>query len=719
MLARAPGAHCDGAGAAGAAQAGGRAGDQPAQTGADPLGAGRRARSAAVAALARVHGWRGRRRRQQPGGPVVGGAAEHSGDARRAPVAWRSWRGCCRGASTPGAAPQAPRRPRAAWWTWGSAGPARPRRRPPSRTASRSCWTLRALQPSSPEWPGLCAYLETLASLPWSRSSGAGRGLGLRAARAALDEDHWGLEAVKRRILEFLAVQRLRGSASGPILCLHGPPGIGKTSLGRSVARALGRPLGRIALGGMQDEAELRGHRRTYTGSAPGAVITALQVAGVNDPVLLLDEVDKLARGGPFNAEPVLLEVLDPEQNCAFRDHYLNVPFDLSRALFLCTANDTSAMDRPLLDRLELLELPGYTAEEKVHVVRRHLLPKLLRLHALAGPAAGSGAASAAAPQEGAARLRLTPEAVDGLIAGWTREGGVRSLERVLARVCRWAALRLHGVEPGAGGAAAEEALAACGPDQSGCLTVDAPHLPLLVGPSWQPAPGCPAVGTAVALGRAAAGALPFRVEAARWGGAGRVTVTGAATGAVAESVAVAVSVVQGWYRPANGESNAPRAVREHASFDGSRDPLGELDVHVHFPNAGLLRDGPSVGLPVALALLSVLLDRPPRADAACAGEVALRGSLLPVDCVRDRVSAAHRAGIQHVVLPRGNRRHVEEDVPSQVLQATQVHYPTSIADAVDWMFLGEQVPRWDDHASSAREEPCGGVVTRIQASRL
>mmetsp|Transcript_57028 Transcript_57028/g.151741 ORF Transcript_57028/g.151741 Transcript_57028/m.151741 type:complete len:802 (+) Transcript_57028:100-2505(+) len=490
------------------------------------------------------------------------------------------------------------------------------------KIAKRELRRLQNLQPSHPEYTGCRTYLETLAGLPWAQSSKDD--LDLQIAHGILEKDHYGLDKVKRRILEFLAVQKLRDDMKGPILCLHGPPGVGKTSLGRSVAKALGRKFHRIALGGVRDEAELRGHRRTYIGSMPGSIMQALSTLKVNNPVILLDEIDKLTRNSHFNPSGAMLELLDPEQNHAFKDHYLNTPFDLSKVLFLCTCNDLQAIDRPLLDRMEVINLSGYTVEEKVHITTTHLLPKQRALHALerreeasdaaqeslvddlAGPVDNAEARSAAGAPPEEPLLIVTPAAIRDLISKWTMESGVRSLERRLAQLCRWAALQLEGgasqlqsQERMESERLAEEALRECGPDASGRLTVDAHHLPHILGAEmFEPEVAERlVVGVSMGLAVTTAGGNLLFVEATRSNGSGRLTITGQLGDVMRESVSTAMSLLRskiysaalaGTREEASGSQFVEELLRKaELSKDPAKDPFAGDDVHVHFPAGG------------------------------------------------------------------------------------------------------------------------------------
>ncbi|CAK0841270.1 unnamed protein product [Prorocentrum cordatum] len=586
------------------------------------------------------------------------------------------------------------------------------------RAAKKELRRLKGIQPQHPEYTITHSYLELLSVLPWQTSSEDC--FDLARARAVLDEDHRGLDKVKVRILEFLAVQKMRGNMQGPILCLHGPPGIGKTSLGRSISRAMGRKFHRIALGGVRDEAELRGHRRTYIGSMPGVIIQAFQTLSVNNPVILLDEVDKMSQNSMSNPQATLLEILDPEQNSTFKDHYLNTPFDLSRVLFICTANDTSLLDRPLLDRMEVIELSGYTPEEKLAITASHLLPKQRRLHALEPPGAPDRKPEGAAqPRDapaveceplGAAaelppRLHVTEAAILGIIARWTSESGVRSLERRLAQICRWAALRLQGVSmPLNAGTERdheqEEALSACGPIE-GVITVDAQHLPYIIGSEIFELDIAERlmVGVAMGLSVSTTGGQLLFIEATRSRGTNRLTITGQLGKVMTESVETALSLLRSRFvRVDAGRGDVPGEAQSlkrlpgvpeagAASAAAADGPFPGEDVHVHFPAGGIPKDGPSAGVAVLLALASLWLNRPMRSDTAVTGEVSLRGSVLPVGGIRDKVLAAQRAGVGHVLLPLANKRNVLEDVPARVLQGVEVHYVSHVDEALEWAF--------------------------------
>lgn len=588
------------------------------------------------------------------------------------------------------------------------------------KIAQRELRRLQNIQPHHPEYSVCRTYLETLAGLPWALSSQDD--LDLNAARDILEKDHYGLEKVKRRILEFLAVQKMRGDMKGPILCLNGPPGVGKTSLGKSVARALNRKFHRIALGGVRDEAEIRGHRRTYIGSMPGAILQALATLKVNNPVILLDEIDKLTRNAMFNPSGAMLELLDPEQNHTFKDHYINTPFDLSKVLFLCTCNDLNTIDRPLLDRMEVIELAGYTVEEKVHITTTHLLPKQRRLHGLEQDPDAPDQKGPEVPL-----LEVTPEAKRELIAKWTTESGVRSLERRVAQICRWTALRLAGSEVSPAGESGTPT-----PDATGRITVDAQHLHEIIGAEMYEPDLAERLTVGVAMGLAVTntgGQLLF-VEASRSKGSGRLTVTGQLGEVMVESVRTAMSLLRSrvYYAAlaTNGSDSsvvrvgrggeAPAALRPMrlSSATESRseqrdsilwqfarkehktqDPFGGDDIHVHFPAGAIPKDGPSAGVATTLALASLLLDRPVRSDTAVTGEVTLRGHVLPVGGVRDKVLAAHRAGIRHVLVPFGNQRHVQDEIPEAALADVDIRYVKHIEQALSWAFSEQDGSAW------------------------
>src|SRR5690348_4280088 len=513
------------------------------------------------------------------------------------------------------------------------------------KEALRELDRLGKMPPAAAEYTVARTDLDWLLALPWSKQTTDN--LDIAEARRVLDEDHSGLEKVKDRILEYLAVKTMRPAGKDPILCFVGPPGVGKTSLGRSIARALGRKFHRISLGGMRDEAEIRGHRRTYIGALPGQIIQGLRRAGTKNPVLMLDEVDKLGmdfRGDPASA---LLEVLDPEQNGAFRDHYLDVPFDLSRVLFITTANVMDTVPAPLRDRMEIIPLAGYTEEEKVAIAQRHLVRKQAREHGLE-PGAG---------------IAFELEALRLLARGYTREAGVRSLEREIASVCRKVARR-H--------AEGKTEPVRVTPD----VVVSFLGVPRFELEEVEQRTRVPGVVTGLAW--TPAGGDVLFVEATRMRGAHTLTLTGQLGDVMKESVQAALS----W-------------VRSHASVLGIDPEFWERsDVHVHVPAGAIPKDGPSAGVTMATALVSLLTGRPVRSDLAMTGEVSLSGRVLPVGGIKEKVLAAHRAGLRTVVLPRRNEKNLLEDVPAVVRQSMTVHLADTIGDVLAVALEAAAAPR-------------------------
>jgi ATP-dependent Lon protease len=469
-----------------------------------------------------------------------------------------------------------------------------------------------------PESNVIRTYLDWIAELPWSKRATVNDNLDRIAGQ--LDADHWGLPDVKKRILEHMAVHKLSGNPRGTILCLVGPPGVGKTSLGQSIADATGRPFLRIALGGVRDEAEIRGHRRTYVGALPGRIVHALKKGGVKNPVILLDEIDKLFQGWAGSPEAALLEVLDPEQNKTFTDHYLELPFDLSEVLFLCTANTLETLSAPLRDRLEIVELTGYTDVEKLHIAKRHLVPKRMKETGL---------------PEGS--LGITDAAITGIVRDFTREAGVRQLDREITRLGRSVALEVV--------RATEESAAR--------VLVDVDDLSKYLGKprftsdvrerTSQP-------GVATGLAWTPVGGDILFIETSRMPGKGRLEITGKLGDVMKESARAALSFVK---------SHA-----DTLAVDTER--LDATDLHIHVPAGAVPKDGPSAGVTIFTALASLLSGRSVRADTAMTGEVTLRGRVLPVGGIKAKVLAAHRAGIRRVILPEKNGRDVD-DVPEEV----------------------------------------------------
>jgi ATP-dependent Lon protease len=484
------------------------------------------------------------------------------------------------------------------------------------KEAEREMQRLASIPPMSPEYQVARTYLEWLADLPWNKSTEDQ--LDIRRAEQILEEDHYGLQKVKRRILDYLAVRQLKkGEAKGPILCFVGPPGTGKTSLGQSIARALGRKFIRMALGGIRDEAEIRGHRRTYVGAMPGRIIQEIRRAGVNNPLIMLDEVDKL--GADFRGDPAsaLLEVLDPAQNSTFTDHYLDVAFDLSRVFFIATANVTDTIPSPLRDRMEIIELPGYTEHEKLEIGRRYLLPRQMEENGIPETA-----------------LRVTDGAILEIIRSYTREAGVRNLERELGSICRGIARRIASGEEGPFTIGTEDVAEYLGPPRF----------------RWELATEQDEVGVATGLAATVAGGDVLFVEATTVPGRGRLILTGKLGDVMQESAQAALTYAR---------SRAAALGIPNSAFEKN-------DIHIHVPAGAVPKDGPSAGVTMATAVVSALTQRPVRKEVAMTGEITLRGKVLPVGAVRDKVLAAHRAGCKRVVIPRDNENDLLE-VPEEV----------------------------------------------------
>jgi ATP-dependent Lon protease len=503
---------------------------------------------------------------------------------------------------------------------------------------------LERLHPDSAEAGVLRTWLDTVLELPWNKKTRDR--YDLKRARKILDKDHYDLEKIKERIIEYLAVRKLtKGKTKGPILLFVGPPGVGKTSLGRSIAKALGRKFERISLGGVRDEAEIRGHRRTYVGAMPGKIIQAIKRAGVKNPVLMLDEIDKLAVSYQGDPAAALLEVLDPEQNKNFVDHYVNLPFDLSEVIFICTANRTDTIPTPLLDRMETLRLSGYSEEEKLEIAKRHLIPKLIPEHGLK-------------PEE----VIFTDEAILEIIRRYTHEAGVRNLQRQIGAVLRKLALKkLEGEKP---------------PFEVTAQTVRK----FLGTPRYIPTKKEePKVGVVTGLAWTELGGEIMFIEATKLqGGKGRLILTGKLGDVMKESAQTALSYIR---------ANADKYGIDPAEFE-------KYDVHIHVPEAAIPKDGPSAGIALATALLSIFTETPVRNNIAMTGEITLTGEVLPVGGIKEKILAAKRADIYDVILPKENEKEVMEDLPDFVREKMNFHFVKNVEEVFEKALTSPVVSR-------------------------
>jgi len=499
------------------------------------------------------------------------------------------------------------------------------------KEASRELDRLSKMHPSSAEYTVASTFLDWMTSLPWNKSTKDN--LNIKKARKVLDEDHYGLEKPKRRIIEYLAVRKLKPESKGPILCFAGPPGTGKTSLGHSIAGALGREFIRISLGGVRDEAEIRGHRRTYVGALPGRIIKGLRRAGSNNPVFMLDEIDKV--GSDFRGDPssALLEVLDPEQNFSFSDHYLDVPFDLSKVMFITTANILDTIPPALRDRMEVLELLGYTEDEKIKIANRYLIPRQRRAHGLK-----------------ADQISFTEGAVKHMISGYTREAGLRNLEREIATICRAVATQI-----------AERTT------QS--LAIKVVNIAKYLGPvkiTREARARISTPGVAMGLAWTPAGGEILFIEATAMRGTKGLTLTGQLGDVMKESATAALSFVR---------TNADTLKIADDFFETH-------DLHIHVPAGAIPKDGPSAGVTMLTALTSLLTNKKIRRDLAMTGEITLRGQVLPVGGIKEKVLAAHRAGIKTLILPKWNEKDLQ-DIPKKVQKDIKFHFADKMMDVL------------------------------------
>lgn len=499
--------------------------------------------------------------------------------------------------------------------------------------AKKQLKRLRSMQVGSAEYTVVRTYLDWILDIPWSESTEDN--LEILEVRKVLDEDHYGLDKVKKRIVEYLAVRKLKKDKKGPILCLVGPPGVGKTSLGRSIAKSLGRKFVRVSLGGVHDEAAIRGHRRTYVGALPGQIIQGMKKASTVNPVFMMDEIDKV--GHDFRGDPsaALLEVLDPEQNNTFADHYLEIPYDLSNVMFVATANVADPIPPPLRDRMEILEIPGYTRREKLAIAREHLIPKQLEEHGLT-------------PE----RLAITDEAVEELIEHYTREAGVRSLERTIASVIRGVAVKV-----------AEG-------DESNHVIKTEDDLRQFLGPvkfTSEVAERTEESGVATGLAWTSVGGEILFIEVTKMFGSGKMQLTGQLGDVMKESAHAALSYVR---------TNAEK-------FGIDRNFLEKSDIHVHIPAGAMPKDGPSAGITMFTALVSLLTGIRVRHDVAMTGEISLRGRVLPIGGLKEKTLAAHRAGIKRVIVPDRNKADLEE-VPKEIRDELEFVFVKKVEEVLD-----------------------------------
>jgi ATP-dependent Lon protease len=520
------------------------------------------------------------------------------------------------------------------------------------KEALRELDRLQKMSPAAAEYTVTRTYLDWLVALPWNKRTEAE--IDIPRAREVLDNDHYDLEKVKERILEYLAVRKMKPDIKGPILCFVGPPGVGKTSLGRSIASAMGRKFHRLSLGGMRDEAEIRGHRRTYIGALPGQIIQGLRRADSKNPVMMLDEVDKL--GADFRGDPAsaLLEVLDPEQNHTFKDHYVDQPFDLSEVLFICTANVLDTVPPALRDRMEVIRLAGYIEEEKLHIARRHLIPRQLENHGMTE-----------------ADVEFTDAALKKLIREYTREAGLRNLEREVASIIRKVARRR---------AEGDNAKVTVDPER----VEEFLGAPVFLREELEERTMIP--GVAIGLSWTAAGGEVLYIEASQMWGKKGLTLTGQLGDVMKESAQAALS----W-------------VRAHARQLGVEESFFErVDLHLHVPEGAIPKDGPSAGVTLVTALASLLTGRALRPRVAMTGEVTLSGRVLPVGGIKEKVLAAHRLGVKEVILPKRNEKAVKEDIPENVRADLKIHLVSSVEEVLDLALVPIDAParrqetRWD-----------------------
>jgi len=490
---------------------------------------------------------------------------------------------------------------------------------------------LSMMSPASAEYTVTRTYLDWLLNIPWNISTEDN--MNINRAQKILDSDHYDLDTVKERILEFLSVRKLKGGRIGSILCFVGPPGVGKTSVGRSVARALGRKFTRISLGGIKDEAEIRGHRRTYVGALPGRIIQGIKNTGTNNPVFMLDEVDKIGRDFRGDPTSALLEVLDPEQNDSFEDNYLNIPFDLSSVLFITTANVTDTIPAPLLDRMEVMELPGYITSEKVKIARKYLIPRQFKKNGI--------------PQN---KLEITDKALVRIIESYTWEAGVRNLERSIASIMRKVARKLTSGKRGPYRVIPRNLKNYLGTrEYTGKVMLSRPRM-----------------GVTTGMAKSTSGGVILFVEAAIMEGSGRLKLTGRLGSVMKESAEAALSFLR---------ANFAESMPDQNLFQ-------KKDIHIHIPAGAIPKDGPSAGVALAISVASIILEKKVRNDIAVSGEITLTGNVLPVGGIKDKVIAAHRAGIREIMLPAENKKDLEE-IPKRIIKDLKFRHVKKLAEAV------------------------------------
>jgi ATP-dependent Lon protease len=529
------------------------------------------------------------------------------------------------------------------------------------KEALKELGRLARMSPMAADYGLTRNYIEWLAILPWQKSSGVE--IDIPKAKEILDSDHYDLEKVKNRILDYLSVRRLKPSMKGPILCFVGPPGVGKTSLGKSIARSLGRKFVRLSLGGVHDEAEIRGHRRTYIGALPGQIMQGIRRAETNDPVFMLDEIDKVGRD--FRGDPgaALLEALDPEQNFSFRDNYLDVPFDLSKVLFITTANQLDPVPEPLRDRMEIIELQGYTEEEKVHIAFQYLIPRQIEENGITTE-----------------QIEFPEETIGFLIRHYTREAGVRNLERTIGTICRKQARRI-----------------AEGKTEKMVVTPElVQHTDMLGGikirTEGEIAERTKRTGVAVGLAWTPTGGDILFIEANKMKGKGGFTMTGQLGQVMQESMQAALT----WVR-----SNANELGIDEEFFAGH-------DIHIHVPAGAIPKDGPSAGVTMATALVSLLTDKPVRPLTAMTGEITLSGNVLPIGGIKEKALAAKRAGVKDIILPEDNRQNVREDLTPEQLQGLTMHYVKSIPELLEIALPSTRAD--EKHDAEVREQVLTGA---------